>query len=319
MKLIRQNYNYHVSLDTVKEFEKVILSDTDMTSVNETNKIFSKVLYYLWNITTKNKITSKDNISNNILKKGLFGVLMGTDFAKCLPYFFLNNNKNIFVFDAWPKNQNIIIKFINFFKVKNAFFTSSQAVESIKPQVLGTNCFWVPEGILPNVYEYSEFKDKTIDVLALGRRSESYHKQIVKCLEYNNKNYLYVKKDGDLIFPTRKDLIRGLANSKISVCIPSNITHPERSGDVETMTIRYLQSMISKCLIIGHAPKEMIRLFGYNPVIEIDNENPESQIISILNNFSDYYALIERNYAEVLNNHTWENRWDAIKKVLNEN
>ena len=40
---------------------------------------------------------------------------------------------------------------------------------------------------------------------------------------------------------------------------------------------------------------------------------------SILNNFSDYYALIERNYAEVLNNHTWENRWDAIKKKLNEN
>jgi len=325
MKLIRQKYNYHVSLDTVEEFEKIILSDASVTSINETNKTFSRVLFHFWNVVTRNKSTvirenvgAVKSINNRTTKLPLFAVLMGTDFSKCLPYFIFHQNKNIYIFDAWPKNHNSIIKFLNFFKVKNAFFTSSQAVEIIQSKVAKTNCYWVPEGILADGYKYSEFKDKNIDVLALGRRSNSYHKQVKNCLEDNKKTYLYVKKEGKLIFPTRAKLIKGLADTKISVCFPSNITHPERAGNIETMTIRYLQSMISKCLVVGRAPKEMIALFGYNPVIEIDSKDPQGQIIEILNNYSDYYSLIEKNYDVVSNNHTWLNRWDSVKATLSE-
>lgn len=321
MKLIRQKYNYHVSLDTVEEFEKIILSDASVTSINEINKTFSRILFHFWNAITKNKLKVKENLdstkNNKTSKLPLFAVLMGTDFSKCLPYFLFYKNKNIYIFDAWPKNHKIIIKFLNFFKVKNAFFTSSQAVEIIQSKVLKTNCFWVPEGILASSYNYSEFKDKNIDVLALGRRSNSFHNEIVNCLKDNKKTYLYVKKDGKLIFSTREELIKGLANTKISICFPSNITHPERAGNIETMTIRYLQSMISKCLIVGQAPKEMIALFGYNPVIEVDSQDPQGQIIEILNNYSDYYSLIEKNYDVVLNNHTWLNRWHSVKERLN--
>ena len=108
----------------------------------------------------------------------------------------------------------------------------------------------------------------------------------------------------------------GLARSRISICVPSNITHPARAGDVETMTIRYLQSMVSKCLVVGYAPKEMIELFGYNPVVEIDMENPADQLLDILNNFVKYTPLIEKNYNSVLKNHTWRQRWTEIADVI---
>ena len=62
----------------------------------------------------------------------------------------------------------------------------------------------------------------------------------------------------------------------------------------------------------------MITLFGYNPVIEIDEKKPEEQILSILNNYSDYFSLIEKNYRNVLKNHTWQNRYNKIKDFLNE-
>jgi hypothetical protein len=109
--------------------------------------------------------------------------------------------------------------------------------------------------------------------------------------------------------------INGLARSKVSICFPSSITHPERAGKIETMTIRYLQSMVSKNLIIGKTPEEMITLFGYNPVIEVDMEDPVSQLNEILNNYNEYTGLIEKNYSAVVKDHTWRNRWQSIKEI----
>lgn len=325
MKLIKQKYNYHVSLDTVEEFEQIILADPTITSTNEIRKTFSKAIFLIckfflkYNKFTKSEINVETKTKLKSNKSDLFSVLMGPDFSKCLPYFLFPGNKHLFMFDAWPKEQESIIKFLNFFKIKNVFFTSSQAAEIIQSRTNTANCFWVPEGINPEMYKFYDFKDKTIDVLALGRRYDSYHKQIVTCLENKNKLYLYEKQRGNIIFPTRNGFIDGIAKSKISICVPSSITHPERSGEIEVMTIRYLQSMVSKCIILGHAPKEMITLFGYNPVIEIDSENPEDQILSILNNYSDYFPLIEKNYQAVLERHTWQNRWNEIKLLLNQN
>lgn len=324
MKLITQKYNNHVSLDTVEEFERIILSDKSIISINETNKTLSKVLFYIYRIIPKKKSFKNNNSQvKDLLDKPsqshFFVILMGLDFSKCLPFFISSNTKSIYLFDAWPKKHDEIIKFLNIFKVKNLFLSSSQAVEIIQSKTKYTNCFWVAEGINVEGYKHYSFKDKTIDVIALGRKYDSYHQQIVTSLENNKKVYLYEKEKGKIIFPTRNEFIEGMAKSKISICVPSNITHSERSGDIETMTIRYLQSMVSKCLILGHAPKEMITLFGYNPVIEIDSKDPEGQILSILNNYEYYHQLIEKNYQVVLKNHTWSNRWDKIKQLLNEN
>ena len=124
------------------------------------------------------------------------------------------------------------------------------------------------------------------------------------------------KQKSVIIFPTRKQFVDGLARSKISICVPSSITHPSRSGEIETMTTRYLQSMIAKCLIVGKAPKELITLFGYNPVIEIDMNNPVQQLQLIFENFSNYIPLIENNFDTVIKHHTWRHRWDKIKSIL---
>ncbi|MGC3976975.1 MAG: hypothetical protein QM751_01275 [Paludibacteraceae bacterium] len=153
-------------------------------------------------------------------------------------------------------------------------------------------------------------------MLAIGRKYDEYHNKIKDELAKAGKKYLYEKVKGEIIFPTREEFIGGLADAKISVCVPSNITHPERAGTIETMTIRYLQSMISKCLIVGHAPAEMIQLFGYNPVVEIDYEHPTEQLTDILNNYEKYIPLIEKNYHQVIENHTWENRWKQIKGIF---
>jgi len=82
------------------------------------------------------------------------------------------------------------------------------------------------------------------------------------------------------------------------------------------MTNRYLQSLASKCLILGTTPDEMKEVFGYDPVIPVDMRDPAEQIVEILKNFNDYVPLIEKNYNECLSNHTWHNRWLKILEIL---
>jgi hypothetical protein len=60
----------------------------------------------------------------------------------------------------------------------------------------------------------------------------------------------------------------------------------------------------------------MTELFGYNPVVEIDWTDPTGQIESLLKNFHLHIPLIERNYREVVEKHTWANRFDQIKQIL---
>ncbi len=72
--------------------------------------------------------------------------------------------------------------------------------------------------------------------------------------------------------------------------------------------------MSSKCLIFGIAPAELIELFGYNPVIEIDLNNPEEQLLNLIKNYQTFIPLIEKNYKNVIENNQWKNR---IEKMLN--
>lgn len=315
----------HASFDTVEEFENAILSDPDVKSVRSISQYWFIPFYYLDKICKKKGFSLiKKWGSSFVLKssgrnKEYFVVLMGMDFNKYYPYAFLNRKRRyIYLFDSWPKNQSTIADFINKYKIDQVFVSASQAVAGLNEKLKNKNSVhWVPEGIETSEYKQCSYDQKDIDVLNVGRRYELYHEKILPYFIDSDKNYLYEKIKGELVFPTREEFIDGLSRAKISICVPSNLTHPERAGNIETMTIRYLQSIVSKCLIVGYAPQEMIKLFGYNPVIEIEINDPIKQIDAILTNYDDYIPLIEKNYTNVLKYHTWENRWFQIKEVLN--
>lgn len=327
MLLVKENlYDCHVSIDTANEFEKVILDDKKNKPANSINKFMYKILFFVYRICKKRgysivRSTKKRYSSNPLFdKEHLFVVMMGLDINKFRRYcLFTKHTRSIYLFDAWPQDYKKIIDFITEFKIDYLFVTSSQSAKYLAKELSNMNVFWIPEGINPYEYKHLSIENKTIDILALGRKYDYYHEQIVNYCETKNLKYLFEKIKGELVFPTRQGFIEGLASSKISICVPSNITHPQRSGDVETMTIRYLQSMVSKCLILGHAPLELIELFGYNPVIEINKESPVEQLEHILKNYSDYTSLIEKNYQMVFLKHTWELRWEKIKQIYLEN
>jgi hypothetical protein len=118
-------------------------------------------------------------------------------------------------------------------------------------------------------------------------------------------------------FENHQELKNGLARTKIAVCVPKTMTHPE-TYDLPTVTTRYFECMASKCLILGHAPRDLVTLYGYNPVVEVDESDPFGQIRSLLDRFADYVPLIERNYDETREKHQWKNRMMEIENIMTE-
>ncbi len=118
--------------------------------------------------------------------------------------------------------------------------------------------------------------------------------------------------NGKFIY-TNEQLRMALANTKITIALPRSITDPLGSGGVETMTQRYWEGMLTRQVMLGYAPKELIDLVGYNPVIEIDYDNVNEQILDVLAHIEDYQELVDRNRAIALELGDWEKR---IKQVL---
>jgi hypothetical protein len=306
----------------IREFEEAISESECIREVHTDSYIISRLFFRLWKSGLFRGI-----FKNQLIRffKLIFGghknyliVLMGPRFPKCFPHVFRNGLKAIYLFDAWPTYFNSILRFVNDFKIDYLFVSSKQAAVSLNKLIGKNNVFWVPEGVKPSDYKFLPAANRNIDVLSFGRKYDIFHQKIVEKLVLKKVNYIFSSAN-EKLFPDKESFTEGLSGAKISVCFPTSVTHPERACGVETMTNRFLQSMASKCLVLGKAPEEMIQLFGYNPVVEVDMENPAEQIIEILGNYENYSELIEKNYKTVVENQTWANRWEQISTILSEN
>ena len=109
-----------------------------------------------------------------------------------------------------------------------------------------------------------------------------------------------------------------MGDAKVTKALPRSMTQPEIAGDIETLTQRYWENMLSRMVMVGHAPQELIDIIGYNPVIEIDTTNPILQITNILMHIEDYQELVDRNRAAALKHGDWRLRMRDVMLWLAE-
>jgi hypothetical protein len=320
LKLVSINISNHHSYCIIEQFEESILEDKLLKSSKKKLSILDNIhIHFLcklkrWGISFN--YSTKKIYKNNLLSDSFhrFCIMMGPNGAKWNKYFPTWHAKSLYMFDAWPALYPKIYSFVLTNKIDNLFVSSSKAAIDLKDHCGLKNVYWVPEGININYYNYLPYDQKDIDLISYGRSFQPYHETIFGKIDIN---YIFSKPD-ELLFKTHKELAETLSKSKISICFPSSLTHPERTSGIETMTNRYLEAIASKCLILGKAPLEMIELFGYNPVIEVDFKNPARQLKGIIQNYQNYTGIVEKNYKALLKNHLWEHRWILIKKYMSE-
>ena len=227
------------------------------------------------------------------------------DFA-AFPYTFFYEVIPI-LWDTWPRYNRRLVSGLKRNEIKNAFFTQSQVAMAIKQNIPTINTFWLPEAINAEGYKKgNSLKERGVDILQYGRRLEKYHKVILNTID--SHKYIFSENLVQKVFRNQRELVEGLSNSKICLSFPRSDTHPEMAGDIETLTQRYWEGMLSRCLVVGRAPKELVDIMGYNPVVEIDWSDPENQLKGILNNIEEYQELVDNNYNKAISVCSWDGR-----------
>lgn len=218
------------------------------------------------------------------------------------------------VWDCWPCYFEKMCAWLKKHKVKSAIFTASQTAELMQQRFPKMNILFCPEAVDTSHYTQGKpLKERTIDILEFGRGSGI--KMNGDLNENNSYNYVCTKVNGKYIY-NNEQLYGAMGNSKITIALPRNMTQPEVAGDIETLTQRYWENMLSKMVMVGHAPKELVDLIGYNPVIEINREHVNEQIYNILAHIEDYQTLVDKNRETALRIGSWDVRMKQVIKWL---
>ena len=222
----------------------------------------------------------------------------------------------LLAWDVWEHDIDRWVWAIRRFHCVGFISTSAQAASLVRDALPGLPVESIPEAVRVSKYfSRRPLTERTNGVLELGRRHEGWHEDVVDVMARNKVSHLYEQEKGRLVFPTDREMVAGLQNAAISVCFPRSMTHPESAGGVETMTQRYLESMAAGCLLLGHAPAEMVEFFGYNPVVEADEARSSEQLTEILSDLRSFQSLVDRNRDAVTAAGDWDARAAEIVSI----
>jgi len=229
------------------------------------------------------------------------------------------------LWDVWPSTWERMYASFKLLDIKTVLVTSRQVAEMINRETT-VRAFWIPEGINASLYHSGKaLIDRQFDIFEMGRRMPAYHRVLVELkdssqlhgLETSNINADGTLQDKQVAF-TNEEMYELMSNSKVMVCFPQCDTNPARAGDIETLTLRYWEAMLSRCVMVGRSPAELIDLIGYDPVINVDWDHPQQQLIDLLNHIGDYQGLVDKNLKVAREMGSWEKRMPLIMKYLNE-
>lgn len=216
------------------------------------------------------------------------------------------------IWDCWPKQVESVAAFFRKHQVKTAIFTSSQTADVFRDLFPQMNIQTITEGIKIDLYSPGKvLPDRKIDILEIGRKDGNFFKSPLP----EGINHV---KTGNFArtFQSDEEFRAALADTKVTVTVPRCDVNPETAGNIETLTQRYWECMLSRIVMVGRAPKELIDLIGYNPVIDWDGNDASPLVSDILGNIGKYQDLVNRNYETAKKMASWEMRMKDIMIYL---
>lgn len=210
------------------------------------------------------------------------------------------------IWDCWPKVFEQTCQWLAKHNVRTAIFTSAQTSELMRKRFPQMNILTITEGINTKLYyPGTELKSRDIDILEYGRSR----------VDMNLPDRISILKSCKKL--THDQLFQKMSEAKVTITLPQCVTNPEKAGNIETLTQRYWEAMLSRMVMIGNAPKELTDLLGYNPVININRKNIELQVLDILEHIEDYQPLVDKNRDYAMRMASWVLRMQQIMEFLN--
>lgn len=220
------------------------------------------------------------------------------------------------IWDCWPLYYNRVFKFIERNKIRTIVVTAEQTAGVLKTRYPNISIMAITEGIKESLYHEGDLLvNRRVDLLEYGRPNTN-----IPTIDMSSLGYIHLKSSkGGKLFPTEKSFLDTLSDTKVTIVFPRSNTDPVTAGNIETLTQRYWENMLSRVVMIGRAPAELVNLIGYNPVIDIDEKDPSSQIEKVLRNINEYQVLVDKNRYYAIKYSPWRNRIKNIEDFLEKN
>ena len=216
------------------------------------------------------------------------------------------------IWDCWPRYVDGMARWFKKHHVRTAFFTSSQTAERMRKLCPQVNIFHLPEAIETELYHAGKpLSERSIDYLEFGRCS-----RILDSTQFDKSIIVLSSRNERTGLKTRAQLVDALADSKITLALTRLDNQPELAEGVDTLTQRYWECMLSGVVILGRAPQELIDIIGYDPVVHLDKDNANDQILGILEHIEDYQELVDRNRQRALEHGDWKVRIEWMMGVM---
>ena len=216
------------------------------------------------------------------------------------------------IWDCWPKYIEKTVAWLKKHNVKSVIFTSSQIAEMMKERLPDVNVFKITEGIEVSRFGAGELlKERVVNLFEMGYMQRRYfnrkYPDVYKRLNQSPQGWTQEGFDG---------LKRFLENTRVIVIYPRSVTEPNIAQGIETLTQRYWECMLSRIVMVGHAPQELVDLVGYNPVIELNSEDEVGHVQDIIEHIGDYQAMVDHNREVALRMAPWEIRMKQVMEWL---
>lgn len=212
------------------------------------------------------------------------------------------------IWDCWPKYFDKVARWLHKHQIKTAIFTSSQTATRMQEIFPKMNILAITEGIDIQPYHAgNDLSDRSIDLLEYGSIMRNFFHHHVAGIKHINRE------NANGCMDSFNQLLNTMADAKVTISLPRCDTATEETGGIETLTQRFWEGMLSRTVLLGRAPKELIELIGYNPVIVLDKNHPDEQVRDIVNHISDYQELVDKNREMALRMAPWEIR---MKKIM---
>ena len=212
------------------------------------------------------------------------------------------------IWDCWPPLVDSVASFFTRHHIRTAIFTSSQTADIFRHRFPDMNILHITEGV--DIQLYSKGKplaERKIDILEVGRKDGHFFKTPfptgIKHIKTGNF---------DRFFKTDEEFRLALADTKVTINVP-RCDVDLKAGNIETLTQRYWECMLSRVVMIGRAPKELVDLIGYNPVVEWEGKDATPKVAEILDNIDKYQSVVDENLEVALQKAPWDIR---IKKIM---
>lgn len=231
--------------------------------------------------------------------------------------------------DCWPSYFEKTCEWLRRHHVKTAIFSSRQTAEKMQKRFSGKHkgwqkidVIWCAEAVDDSDYQQGKLlKDRTVDLLEFGRSNDkvvSSGKLAGVKINGAPLQHVCTKQSGKFIY-TNEQLYEAMGDAKVTIALPRSMTQPEIAGDIETLTQRYWECMFSRMVMVGHAPQELVDFIGYNPVVELrDNNDTEDLIRDVLEHIEDYQGLVDKNLETAQRLGSWNVRMKWLIGQLSE-